>query len=166
MWLSRRKKCESSAEINEEEALLKLLPKSVERKTGFCVFCQKEWEETPDEIIALAITCLTEFVNRSPEKAALILPVRVFSENCHKKPKLVLYPNKTWLKTWHTTHWSHRFNYRKYHGTWCVVYSNNWRLTKFSGFWFSHLSFVLLQYDFRGQSFAACLYGHGYVAWH
>ena len=87
------KKCESSAEINEEEALLKLLPKSVERKTGFCVFCQKEWEETPDEIIALAITCLTEFVNRSPEKAALILPVRVIlSSQKAKSKKSLFYP--------------------------------------------------------------------------
>ena len=50
------------------------MPKSAEKKLEFCVFCQKEWESTPDEIIAMAITCLAEFVNRSPEKAAQILP--------------------------------------------------------------------------------------------
>ena len=65
------------SEMNEEEAIIRLLQNPNEQEsseTGYCIFCHQITEETSDDILSLAMTCLTEFVKKNPKKASQLLP--------------------------------------------------------------------------------------------
>lgn len=61
-----------------DDTVLRLLQSSQFKERGksegYCLFCNSIVDEACDELICLAMTCLTEFIRRNPKKAAPLVP--------------------------------------------------------------------------------------------
>ena len=58
-----------------DEVMMRLIQfKETAKIDGVCLYCNSAVDDATDDLICLAMTCLTEFIRRTPKKAAFLVP--------------------------------------------------------------------------------------------